>query len=174
MQFLFIMCHCTYCLVSLSLFSVVTPVISSNNTDQIINSSLGVPVTLSFTITDALPAVMTSQIRWIYSSSFSTTPTANSSNVDITNLITLNSVSQLSFTSDLLSLTISNTTATDDGRYFLVATTMAGSAFSYIDIISEGKTLHYTDFFILFFFTLFFFSKQDHQYLSFVHKIKLF
>ena len=104
-----------------------------------ITSSLGTSATLSFSITNALPAVQTSQIRWIYSSSFSATPTANSSNLDITNLTTLNAVSQLSFTSDLLSLTISNIVAADDGRYFLMATTVAGSAFSYIDIIVEGK-----------------------------------
>ena len=106
-----------------------------------ITSSPGTSATLSFTITDASPAVQTSQIRWIYSNSFSTTPTSNSSNIDITNLQTLNSVSQLSFSSDLLSLTISNIVAADDGRYFLVATTVAGSSFSYIDIIVEGKDI---------------------------------
>ena len=129
------------CVVFIVFFIVftVTPAVSSNDADQMITSSLGTSATLSFSITNALPAVQTSQIRWIYSSSFSATPTANSSNMDITNLTTLNSVSQLSFTSDLLSLTISTIVAADDGRYFLVAATVAGSAFSYIDIIVEGK-----------------------------------
>ena len=117
----------------------VTPTIYSNDADQMITSSLGTSATLSLTIINASPAVQTSQIRWIFSNSFSTTPTSNGSNVDITNLQSLNSASHLSFSSDLLSLTISNIVAADNGRYFLVATTVAGSAFSYIDIIVEGK-----------------------------------
>ena len=117
----------------------VTAVVGASDHDQVITTSL-TSATLSFDITEAVPPVQTSQISWIYSSSFSSTP-SNASNVDITGLTTLNSDSQYSFSSDLLSLTISNILAADDGRYFLSVTTVAGSAYSYIDVVVEGILL---------------------------------
>ena len=132
------------CKIGCSLFPLicaictVTAVVRSNDPDQVITTSLTTSVTLTFDITEAVPLVQTSQINWIYSSSFSSTPTSNASNVDITDLTTLNSNSQYSFSNDLLSLTISNIVAADDGRYFLSVTTVAGSAYSYIDVVVEG------------------------------------
>ena len=97
-------------------------------------TSLQTSATLLFNITGALPPIQISQIRWIYSTLFSYPP-SNSSVVDITNLT---KSSRYSFSNDLLSLTISNITPSDMGRYFLTATTDAGSGLNYIDVIVEG------------------------------------
>ena len=122
---------------------IVTPTIRPLNMDQklMITTELLSSVTLSFQIAEAIPPVQNSQIQWIFSRTLSLT-SSNASNVDITNLTTLNSESQYSFTSDLLSLTISNIVAADKGRYFLTATTIAGFAYSYIDIIVDGNRIY--------------------------------
>ena len=125
-------------------YFVVTPTIRPLNTDQkLITTELLSSVTLSFQIAEAIPPVHNSQIQWIFSRTLSFTP-SNASNVDITNLATLNSKSQYSFMGNLLSLTISNIVAADKGRYFLTATTIAGFAYSYIDIIVDGNIIQIT------------------------------
>ena len=111
----------------------------------------GEVTTLSFTIKDATPPVMTEGIRWIYSPSFSLAP-FNDTTLDITNLSTLPTTgSDFVFSDDQLNLTISNVVEdlqagdniTDAGRYFLVATNAAGVAFSYIDLIITSQFLHF-------------------------------
>ena len=102
-------------------------------------------VNLTFTITRAIPSVMVGDIRWIYSPDFSETPFDRDGVTDITNFINRTEKSTYTFTSNLLSLTISNIAQarrageqTDRGRYFLVATNPAGSGFSYIDLLVAG------------------------------------
>ena len=121
----------------LSYVSAVPPVVRSSDGDQMITTSLGTTATLTFIISDAVPPVQSSQIQWIYSSAFSPTP-SDGSNVDITGLTSLNSSSQFTFSNNLLTLTINNIVPADEGRYFLTTTTVAGVAYSYIDVIVQG------------------------------------
>lgn len=107
-------------------------------------TNMGGETTLSFTVKDAIPPVMIEDIRWIYSSNFSLTP-SEESNLDITNLANRIPGSAFFSSNDQLNLTITNITqalqandSTDTGRYFLVATNPAGVAFSYIDVIVSG------------------------------------
>ena len=109
--------------------------------DQLIIANLGATATLSFTITDAVPPVQASQIQWIYSSTHSASP-VDATNVDITGLTSRNTSSQYTFSTNLLSLTISNIGPADIGRYFLSAMTVAGVSYSYIDIDVQGTVLN--------------------------------
>ena len=120
--------------------SAVLPVTRSLDVDQLITTSLGTTANLSFTITGAVPPVQVSQIQWIYSSTFSITP-FNATNVDITGLASRNTISQYTYSTNLLSLTISNIGPADIGRYFLSAMTVAGVSYSYIDVNVQGKVL---------------------------------
>lgn len=109
-------------------------------------ASRGEVATLSFTIKEATPPVMTEDIRWVYSPSFSLTP-FNDTNQDITNLSTHAKGSTFDFSNNQLSLTISTIVQdlqagdniTDSGRYFVVVANPAGVAFSYIDLLIPSK-----------------------------------
>ena len=106
--------------------------------------------TLSFNITNAIPMVQTSDIRWYYAVN---TPSGSqdftSENFqDITELVNRTSVSTLDLNSDRLTLDISNIVQaignvmeTDQGRYFLSATNPAGERNNYIDVIVTGILL---------------------------------
>ena len=86
--------------------------------------------TLSFSIENASPVVMVSNIRWYYSASFVLSLFASGSELqEITSLTSRTSKSTLTFSSDRLSLIIDNIVQarmageeTDAGRYFLQAT----------------------------------------------------
>ena len=108
-------------------------------------------VTLSFTISGAIPDVAVPDIQWVYSPDFSVSPFMGTDDTDITNLThRVAMTSSYTFSSDLLSLTITNIAIkactanepTDRGRYFLVATNPAGPSFSYIDLLVDGKSYH--------------------------------
>ncbi len=104
--------------------------------------------TLSFSIENASPVVMVSNIRWYYSANFASLLFASGSEFqEITSLTSRTSKSTLTFSSDRLSLTIDNIVQarmageeTDAGRYFVQATNEAGSDNSYIDIVVNGKS----------------------------------
>ena len=103
--------------------------------------------TLSFSIENASPVVMVSNIRWYYSASFVLSLFASGSELqEITSLTSRTSKSTITFSSDRLSLIIDNIVQarmageeTDAGRYFLQATNEAGSGYSYINIVVNGK-----------------------------------
>ena len=106
---------------------------------------------LSFNITNAIPMVQISDIRWYYS--------ANSEDFeDITDLMNRTSVSNLDLSPDRLTLKISNIVQaigdvmeTDQGRYFLNATNPAGERSNYIDVVVRGKLLAINRTFVLFY-----------------------
>ena len=108
----------------------------------------GAVTTLSFSILGAIPLVKTDDIRWYYTiSAPSGIPNFNSPDFqEITALTNRTSVSMLSFSSDRLSLNVSNivqsignVTETDQGRYFLRASNPAGDISNYIDLVINGK-----------------------------------
>ncbi len=102
---------------------------------------------LSFRIDNAIPTVVTSDIRWYYTAStVSGDPDFNSSDfLEITALMNRTSMSRLTYSNDRLNLTVSNivqalnrTAETDAGRYFLRATNPAGENSNYIDLVVRG------------------------------------
>ena len=110
----------------------------------------GESVVLVFTITCDIPPVETSNIRWYYTTSApSGIPNFNSADFqEITNLTGRTSRSTLTFSSDRLSLTISNVVQsiggvieTDQGRYFIRASNPAGDVNSFIDVVVRGRCL---------------------------------
>ena len=106
----------------------------------------GQVTTLSFSILCDIPLVKTNDIKWYYTTSApSGIPNFNSPDFqEITALTNRTSVSTLSFSSDRLSLNVSNivqsiVTETDQGRYFLRASNPAGDISNYIDLVVNGK-----------------------------------
>ena len=106
---------------------------------------------LSFHIDNAAPPVMTSDLRWYYTASApSGTPDFSSTDFqEITNLLSRTSISSLSYSDDMLTLTVSGIVQalimgdeTDAGRYFLRASNPAGEDSSFIDLVVYGKLLH--------------------------------
>ena len=102
---------------------------------------------LMFRIESAIPNVLTSDIRWYYTSStVSGVPDFSSEDfLDITNSTSRTSKSTLTFSGDLLTLTVSNIVQalnvgeeTDAGRYFLMASNPAGGDNKSVDLVVEG------------------------------------
>ena len=102
---------------------------------------------LMFRIESAIPNVMTSDIRWYYTAStVSGDPDFSSGDfLDITNSTSRTSKSALTFSEDLLTLTVSNIVQarsvgqeTDAGRYFLRASNPAGEDSNFVDLVVEG------------------------------------
>ena len=116
--------------------------------NQRITANESESATLSFSIENASPVVMVSNIRWYYSASFVLSLFASGSELqEITSLTSRTSKSTITFSSDRLSLIIDNIVQarmageeTDAGRYFVQATNEAGSDNSYIDIVVNGKS----------------------------------
>ena len=127
---------------SLYIFIPVHPEVAPiNGTNELTGEENGM-ITLSFEILRAIPSVLVEDIRWVYSRNFSETPYGQ---MDITNLTNRTEKSTFTFSSDLLSLTVSNIAQarrageqTDSGRYFLVAMNPAGRGVSYIDLLVAG------------------------------------
>ena len=103
---------------------------------------------LSFRIDNADPRVLTSDLRWYYTASTTSgEPDFTSGDfVDITNLTNRTSISTLTYSEDLLNLTVGNIAQallvgeeTDAGRYFLSASNPAGEANAYIDLVVFGE-----------------------------------
>ncbi len=129
--------------------TTVPPEVTSLAVNQRITANESESATLSFSIEKASPVVMVSNIRWYYSANFSFPLLASGFEFqEITSLTNRTSKSNLTFSSDRLSLTIRNIVQaripgeeTDAGRYFLQATNEAGSDNSYIDIVVNGKSV---------------------------------
>ncbi len=128
--------------------TTVPPEVTSLAVNQRITANESESATLSFSIENASPVVMVSNIRWYYSANFALSLFASGSEFqEITSLPSRTSKSTLTFSSDRLSLTIGNIVQarmageeTDAGRYFVQATNEAGSDNSYIDIVVNGKS----------------------------------
>ena len=102
---------------------------------------------LMFRIESAIPNVMTSDIRWYYTAStVSGVPDFSSGDfLDITDSSSRTFESSLTFSGDLLTLTVSNIVQarrvgqeTDAGRYFQRASNPAGEDSSFVDLVVEG------------------------------------
>ena len=116
----------------------------------------GESVVLVFTITAAIPSVVTNNIRWYYTTSApSGIPDFNSTDFqEITNLGSRTSRSTLTLSSNRLSLNISNVVQsiggvneTDQGRYFIRVSNPAGDVSSFTDVVVRGKSLLYYSYF---------------------------
>ena len=126
---------------------LVPPNVTSLVTNQSITAIEGENITLSFEITNASPPVLTPNVRWFYTADFASSLFANGSKLhDITGQNNRTSASTLLFSSNRLTLTVSNIVQartegeeTDQGRYFLQAINEAGVDSSYIDVILLGK-----------------------------------
>ena len=102
----------------------------------------GDKISFAFEIRRADPQVMLDGIRWFYSRNFT-----SSERVEITEQMgpVQGGDSMYSFSSDMLSLTITNINqalqmneSTDAGRYFIEVTNPAGTDSEYYDIIVNG------------------------------------
>ena len=109
-------------------------------------------VILTFRIDWANPPVKEANLKWFYSSNFDVIdPTVSNISQEITGLTNRTSVSMFTFSAyenNMISLTVLNIvqavgdqrTGTDEGRYFLMATNVAGHHVDYIDLIVFGKS----------------------------------
>ena len=119
------------------------------DSDQRVIANESDAAVLSFQIVNAAPPVSTSNIRWFYSPNQPPTLFAEEFEFqEITNLMNRTRESTLSFSTDVLTLTIGNIVQarpgnpeTDTGRYFLEATNEAGVDSSYIDLVVFGKCI---------------------------------
>ena len=116
---------------------------SSNESTGIVRGNL----TISFIIQTAIPAVSMDNIQWFYSDSQNINKD-NISREDITNVSNRIGMSYLTFSSDKLSLTISNIVQaigsqreTDQGRYFITVSNPAGNDEAFTDVIIEGRRM---------------------------------
>ena len=130
--------YLSLCYIFIPVRPEVAPV---NGTTELTGEENGM-IALSFEILRAIPSVLVEDIRWVYSRNFSETPYGQ---MDITNLTNRTEKSTFTFSSDLLSLTVSNIVQahhadeqTDSGRYFVVATNPVGHGFTYIDLLIAG------------------------------------
>ena len=94
---------------------------------------------IHFRIDDAAPPVNTTSIRWFFSSDLTTEVPDGPGVIDITMESILANGSMLSYSTDRRSLTISNISQSDEGRYFFMATNPAGSRSMHTDLIVHGQ-----------------------------------
>ena len=115
-------------------------------TNQRVTTNVSESATLSFRIDNAAPPVLTSDIRWYYTSRAPSADLDFDDFLDITNLTNRTSQSTLIYSEDLLTLEIGNTLnvegETDAGRYFLRVFNPAGESSSHIDSVILGKFLY--------------------------------
>ena len=102
---------------------------------------VGIPersITLSFTILDASPEVQTENIQWTFRD-------LNGSNSSIpTNFLTTTFSNLMGvFSSDRLSLTLSDLINDFEGTYTMTATNEAGSDFATVELVIEGQCFHH-------------------------------
>ncbi len=99
-------------------------------------------------ISNAIPMVDTSNIRWYYTTSAPAgVPNFNSTDFqEITNLMNRTANSRLRLSTDKLTLIISNivhfigsSMETDQGRYFIRASNPSGDVSNFIDLVVSGK-----------------------------------
>lgn len=110
-------------LIAYALIALFTILVSGST----VSAAFGASATLRFEIQNAIPTVQPSGIVWTHNGR-----------------TTLNSLSQLngaglSFSSDYLTLTISNINCNSKGRFQFTATNVAGSDSSYTDLYLIGK-----------------------------------
>ena len=126
--------------------SVVPPQITRKNERSFANP--GETANLTFMISNAIPMVDTSNIRWYYTTSAPAgIPNFNSTDfLEITALMNRTANSKLSLSTDRLTLTITNivqsigsSMKTDQGRYFIRVSHPAGDVSSFIDLVVSGK-----------------------------------
>ena len=114
--------------------------------NQRMTTNVSESATLSFRIDNAAPPVLTSDIRWYYTSRAPSADPDFGDFLDITNLTNRTSQSTLIYSEDLLTLEIGNTLnvegETDAGRYFLRVFNPAGESSSHIDLVILGKFLY--------------------------------
>ena len=103
---------------------------------------------LTFMISNAIPMVDISNIRWYYTTSAPAgVPNFNSTDfLEITNLMNRTANSRLRLSTDRLTLfiinivqAIGNSMETDQGRYFIRASNPAGDVSNFIDLVVSGK-----------------------------------
>ena len=97
--------------------------IVSGNT---LSAAFGTNAVLRFEIQNAIPAVQPSGITWTHNG-----------RTNLNSLSQFNGAS-LSFSSDYLTLTISNINCNSGGRFGFTATNLAGSDSSYVDLYLIG------------------------------------
>ena len=107
-------------------FFILIPLFVISVSGNSVSASFGTNVVLRFEIQNAIPAVQPNGIVWTYNGG-----------------TTLNSRSQLngaslSFSSNYLTLTISNINCNSGGRFGFSASNVAGSDSSYIDLYLIG------------------------------------
>ncbi len=126
--------------------SVVPPHITRKSERSFGNK--GETANLTFMISNAIPMVDTSNIRWYYTTSAPAgVPNFNSTDfLEITNLMNRTANSRLRLSTDRLTLfiinivqAIGNSMETDQGRYFIRASNPAGDVSNSIDLVVSGK-----------------------------------
>ena len=122
----------------LHLLSLVPPVVVALDGDQVIVGLEEMSVSLHFRIDNAAPPVTPSNIQWLFSANFTDSPYDDGVR-DITNLNTLNEGTSVSYSENRRSITISNISQSDEGRYFFIATNQAGVSYSHTDLIVHGR-----------------------------------
>ena len=99
---------------------------------------------IHFRIDNAAPPVNIADIRWFFSSDLSTETPYEAGVMDITMVTTLPTGSLLSYAENRTSLTISNISQSDEGRYFFMATNPAGPNFSQLTLLYTVSTQYHT------------------------------
>lgn len=113
-------------------------------------SNLSESIVLSFRIDNAVPSVVTSDIRWYYTDNpYAASDNPDFASCDLTDITSLTmgvSSSVLFYSQDLLTLTINTAQnlvvgggVTDAGRYYLSASNVAGEDNSFIDLVVLGE-----------------------------------
>ena len=136
------------CCLNPFLIDTVPPVVVPLASGKQVVGEEGQSAVLMFRVDNAAPPVELEGLRWIYS-----TGASPEDGMDITGLQNRTTSSSLSFSEFLnqryINLTLSNLQqgrferedATDEGRYFLEATNLAGIAFGYIDLLIKGELI---------------------------------
>ncbi len=130
-----------------SLFVVLVHPHITRQSDQTLATE-GDTANLTFMISNAIPMVVTSNIRWYYTTGAPAgIPNFNSTDfLEITNLMNRTVNSRLRLLTDRVTLFISNivqaigsSKETDQGRYFIRASNPAGDVSNFIDLVVSGK-----------------------------------
>lgn len=122
-------------------FFLVPPDVVPLDGDRVTVGIEEMSTSLHFRIDNAAPVVnISSGIRWLFSANFTDLP-YDSGVTDITNLNTFNQGSSFSYSDNRESITISNISQSDEGRYFFMATNPAGVNYSHTDLIVHGRLL---------------------------------
>ena len=137
----------TNCIFMILLSISVPPVVVSLVPNQRVVANVTDTAILTFRIDCDIPRVLPFDLRWYYTANtMSGDPDFTSNDfLEITNLTNRTSSSMLTYSEDLLTLTVSDIVQalvggaeTDAGRYFFRATNPAGEGNGYIDLVVRG------------------------------------